>query len=71
MHVGGSSPYDSVFDFLILFVFSEAFSFICRGSEGLAWALKSGLWTIPLGETSKRSSKGTASNCRYEPNAGC
>lgn len=32
VHVGGSSSYDSVLDFLILFVFfSEAFSFICRG----------------------------------------
>lgn len=43
VHVGGSSPYDSVLDFLILFVFSEAFSFICRGSEG---GLGTQVWTL-------------------------
>lgn len=66
VHVGGSSSYDSVLDFLILFVFFLKRLVLSVGEGGSD--LK--VWTIPLVRRVKRYSKVPQSNCRYEPNAG-
>lgn len=56
VHVGGSSSYDSVLDFLILFVFFLKRLVLSVGEGGSD--LK--VWTIPLVRRVKRYSKGTA-----------